>query len=132
MHLYFIEVSSASFFKSLSLLTLLTSGVLWAIHRLFPDARTHGQFAAATILLFVVICISLYFAGINARQSSNKYAFSNIVSVSVFGKMVIAMGFLLAYQQLFHPVNQWFVGIFLFCYVVYTSFEVWFMTRLGK
>jgi hypothetical protein len=36
------------------------------------------------------------------------------------------------YQQVAMPTNQWFVGIFLWCYVVFTAFEVWFMTKLAK
>lgn len=65
-------------------------------------------------------------------KSGSKYAFTNLVSVSVFGKMVLALAWLLVYQKTFHPPNEWFVGVFLYLYVVYTAFEVWFMTRLAK
>ena len=51
---------------------------------------------------------------------------------SVFGKMVVSLGFLLGYKQIAHPTNQSFVIIFLLCYVVYTGFEVRFMTQLAK
>ena len=46
--------------------------------------------------------------------------------------MVLAMAALFVYQQVAVPSNQWFVGIFLWCYVVFTAFEVWFMTKLAK
>jgi hypothetical protein len=46
--------------------------------------------------------------------------------------MVIALAVLFVYQQTAQPTNQWFVGIFLWCYVVFTSFEVWFMTKLAR
>jgi hypothetical protein len=52
--------------------------------------------------------------------------------MSVFGKMVLAMAALFMYQQIAQPQNQWFVGIFLWCYLVYTAFEVWFMTKLAR
>jgi len=127
-----LRVPVPVFFKSLSILTLLSGVLLFVLHRLIPAAHVHGYFAVSSLLLFVCICIGLYFAGVQARQSSNQFAFSNLISVSVFGKMVISLGFLLVYKQLMHPANQWFVGIFLVCYVIYTSFEVWFMTKLGK
>ncbi len=46
--------------------------------------------------------------------------------------MVLALAWLFIYQKTFYPRNEWFVGIFLYLYVVYTVFEVWFMTRLAK
>jgi hypothetical protein len=46
--------------------------------------------------------------------------------------MVLAMAVLLIYQRTALPQNEWFVGIFLWCYVVFTAFEVWFMTKLAR
>ncbi len=85
-----------------------------------------------TILLFVVVCTGLYYAGRSAANSSSKLAFNNIVSISVFGKMVLAVAVLFVYQQTAKPTNEWFVGIFLTVYVIYTVFEVWFMTKLAR
>ena len=84
------------------------------------------------MLLFTLVCIGFFFAGVNSAHSKSKAAFINLVSVSVFGKMVLALGFLFVYQRIAKPDNEWFVGIFLFCYVVYTGFEIWFMTRLAR
>lgn len=121
-----------SFFINLSLVTLATAILLAGIHFYAPQARVHGNFAIATVVLFLVICIGLYFAGASTARAKNKHAFTNLVSISVFGKMVVALGFLLLYQKVENPQNEWFVGIFLLCYVVYTGFEVWFMTRLAR
>jgi ABC-type Fe3+ transport system permease subunit len=94
------------FFSRIAVLTLLASVPLALLVNFVQPAQQHAWF--------------------------NKYAFTNLVSVSVFGKMVLALGWLFAYQKIFHPVNEWFVGIFLYLYVVYTAFEVWFMTRIAK
>lgn len=120
------------FYKYLALITVGTSTLLAVLHFIAPPAQQHWKLAVASVLLFVLVCIGLYHAGASAAASSNKYAFTNLVSVSVFGKMVLALGFLYAYQQIAHPENQWFVGIFLLCYAVYTVFEVWFMSKLAK
>jgi hypothetical protein len=125
-------MTSAAFFKRLLFLTLLVGVSLILLHQSAAAARPHAAFAAATVILFVAICIGIFYAGLSALRSTNRYAFNNLVSVSVFGKMVAAIAFLFVYQRLLHPPNQWFVGIFLLCYVTYTIFEVWFMTRLAK
>ena len=121
-----------TFFTWLLLISAGTALCLLLLHYLVEAARVHWPFSIASVLLFALVCIALYFAGKNAAGSKNKYAFTNLISVSVFGKMVLSMAALFLYQQSVKPDNQWFVGIFLWCYVVYTSFELWFMTRLAK
>lgn len=125
-------MNNRSFFSRIAILTLLASVPLVLLTHFAQPAHQHALFAAATVLLFVLVCIGLFFAGTGAVRSGNRYAFTNLVSVSVFGKMVLALAWLFIYQKTFHPRNEWFVGIFLYLYVVYTVFEVWFMTRLAK
>ena len=125
-------MNAKSFFARLLLVSAGTALSLAALHFLVVPAQVHWPFSIATVGLFALVCVGLFFAGKSAAQSKNKYAFTNLVSVSVFGKMVLAMAALFLYQQSAKPDNQWFVGIFLWCYVVYTAFEVWFMTKLAK
>jgi hypothetical protein len=130
--LLFLPMNTKSFFVNLALVTVCTATLLSGLHLYAPQAQVHAKFAIATIALFIAICVGLYFAGASTARAKNKHAFTNLVSVSVFGKMVLAVAFLFLYQQVENPQNQWFVGIFLLCYIIYTSFEVWFMTRLAK
>lgn len=125
-------MDTKSFFTYLALVTTITAGLLAGLHFVIPEAQAHWKFSVASLTLFVVVCLGLYFAGASAARSANKYAFTNLVSLSVFGKMVTAIGFLFVYQKIAHPSNEWFVGIFLLCYVIFTGYEVWFMTRLAK
>lgn len=125
-------MTTRSFFSYLALITVAVSGLLAVLHFAVPPAQAHGPFAVASVALFVLVCVVLYFAGTSAARSTNKYAFTNLVSASVFGKMVAAVAFLFVYQKAAHPANEWFVGIFLLCYVAFTAYEVWFMTRLAK
>ena len=125
-------MSVKSFFTWLLLVSAGTAATLALLHFVAAPARPHLYFSVIAIALFALVCIGLFFAGKSAAQSKNKYAFTNLVSVSVFGKMILAMAALFLYQQSAKPENQWFVGIFLWCYVVYTAFEVWFMTKLAK
>ena len=125
-------MSTSTFFKRLAILTAAVVAALALLHSSAAQARPHAPFAAATVGLFFLICVGLFYAGLSAMRSTNRYAFNNLVSVSVFGKMVLAIAFLFVYQRVMQPVNQWFVGIFLLCYIAYTVFEVWFMTRLAR
>ena len=123
---------SKTFFVSLGYTTLAVSGLLALLHLLLPETQGYWKLSLSSVLLFVAICAALFYAGQSAAQSKNKLAFNNLISVSVFGKMVVAVLFLYLYQHMAKPADNWFVGIFLFCYVIYTGFEVWFMTRLAK
>ena len=125
-------MNNRSFFSRIAVITLLASVPLILLTSFVQPAHQHALFAAATVVLFVLVCAGLFFAGTGAVRSGSKYAFTNLVSVSVFGKMVLALAWLFIYQKTFHPNNEWFVGIFLYLYVVYTAFEVWFMTKLAK
>ncbi len=125
-------MNTKSFFLNLGIVSLFVGLILAGLHFYAPQAQAHSGFAMACLGLFVVLCAGLYFAGANAIRAQNKHAFTNLVSVSVFGKMALAVAFLFLYQKVAKPQNEWFVGIFLFCYVVYTVFEVWFMTRLAR
>jgi hypothetical protein len=121
-----------SFFQNLILVTASTAFVLALLHYFAPQAQSHWKFSVGSVLLFALMCIGLFYGGKSTARSKNKFAFSNLVSVSVFGKMVLAMAALFLYQQVAAPTNQWFVGIFLWCYGIFTAFEVWFMTKLAK
>ena len=120
------------FFRNLVIVAAIAAVVLAALHFVAPQAQQHWKFAIGSIVLFALVCTGLFYAGASSARSQNKYACTNLVSVSVFGKMVVALAALFVYQQVAAPSNQWFVGIFLWCYVVFTAFEVWFMTKLAK
>lgn len=125
-------MTSRTFFQYLAGLTSAISLLLFLLHTLLPATQAYWKLSMASVFLFLLICTGLFFAGRNAVRSSNKYAFNNLVTVSVFGKMALSVLFLFLYQQMAKPTDNWFVGIFLCCYVVYTVFEVWFMTLLAK
>lgn len=125
-------MDSRTFYTRLTLVTALTAALLAVLHFAVPAARLHGALPVACMALFIAICIGLFYMGRSAAQSRNKLAFNNVISLSVFGKMLASIAFLLIYQKTARPANEWFVAIFLLTYLTYTVFEVWFMTRLAK
>lgn len=125
-------MQSRTFFLYLGYISFAVVVSLGLLHGLLPKTRAYWTLSAASVLLFITICAGLFFAGKSAANSQNKLAFNNLISLSVFGKMALSVLFLFLYREMMHPTDNWFVGIFLFCYVVYTAFEVWFMTVLAK
>ncbi|MBK8969478.1 MAG: hypothetical protein R3D58_08810 [Saprospiraceae bacterium] len=125
-------MTNKAFFSRLAGVTAGTAVLLLLFLLVLPEAKTHKTFALASVLLFVLVSTGLFYAGRSTASSASKVAFTNLVSASVFGKLVLAIAVLFVYQQSAQPPNQWFVGIFLLIYVVFTVFEVWFMTKLAK
>ena len=125
-------MDSRRFLSQLASVTGGTALALAALYLAVPQAQVHGKFAAGTVLLFVCISIGLFFAGASTAKSSSKMAFNNVISLSVFGKMVVSLAALFIYKSVAKPENTWFVLIFLLVYIVYTVFEVMFMTKLAK
>lgn len=120
------------FLTRLILVTIGTAAALAGLIYLIPEARALDKFVIGTLGLFVVISLALYALGASAARSRNKLAFTSLISISVFAKMVIALGFLALYRKLAAPVGSWYVLLFLLAYVVYTGYEVWFMAKLGR
>jgi hypothetical protein len=121
-----------AFYKGLALVSGVNIVTLALLFYFVPAAQLHLNLAAFLILVFIGVCLLLYYSGINAANSKSKAAFPNLISGSVFGKMILAIGILFVYKQSFEPANQWFVGVFLLTYLLYTGFEVWFRTKLAK
>ena len=120
------------FFQYLLWVTLATAAFLAAGHYGLVPMQQHWGLSVTLIIVFVALSVALFYAGRSSVKSANKFAFNGLVSGSVFGKMVLAVTILYIYQQTTLPTNQWFVGIFLFVYIVYTVFEVWFMSKIAR
>ncbi|MFN4079885.1 MAG: hypothetical protein ACK4NS_03200 [Saprospiraceae bacterium] len=125
-------MTTKTFLRILALLSLSLALFYAALGALIPEVKHRQGFSAAVILFFAGICGGLYAAGVSAARSTNKHAFTNLISLSVFGKMALSLAFLFVYREYAKPEDSWFVGVFLAAYVAYTVFEVWFMSKLAR
>ncbi len=121
-----------SFFSQLLILSGAVVGILAMGGKMLPAIYAQIPFAIATTVLFMILCTALFFAGRKAAISTQKLAFNNLVLSSVFGKMVLAIAWLLGFRSVAQPHDDWYVLIFLFIYVVFTVFEVIFMSKLAR
>ncbi|MEO6040001.1 MAG: hypothetical protein ABIQ93_16430, partial [Saprospiraceae bacterium] len=64
-------MTAKSFFTGLLIVTAGAGLGLALLHFLLPPVQLHWQFALATLLLFILLCLGLFFAGQNAVRSSS-------------------------------------------------------------
>lgn len=125
-------MTATVFYKYLFFISLSCAALFLLLHLVFPPIQQHWPLSCLTLTAFIMLSLGLYWAGKATATSSNKGAFNGLITSSVFGKMILAVGLLYLYQRIWQPDNEWFVAIFLFSYVVFTIFEVWFMTKLAR
>ena len=125
-------MTAAIFYRYLAYITRGCFALFGLLYLVFLPIRQHWPLTLITLSAFVLLCLGLFWSGSATVNSTNKGAFNGLILGSVFGKMVLAVGLLYMYQRIWKPDNEWFVAIFLFSYLVYTIFEVWFMTKLAR
>jgi predicted permease len=125
-------MKTSSFIAGLLLVTVVAGLLIAGLYLFIPQVQQYALFGLSSVILFVVVCVSLFLAGLRAQKSVNKNAFTELISLSVFGKMGLVVVYLFVFQQMAKPQNDWYVVVFLLCYSLYTAFEVWFMTRLAR
>lgn len=83
------------------------------------------------IAMFTVLSILLYYFLRKSIFSPNKQLFLSITIANTLIKMVCSVGLLLIYKKIHNPIDGDFVLPFLIIYLVFTTFETWFMIRMA-
>jgi ABC-type transport system involved in cytochrome bd biosynthesis fused ATPase/permease subunit len=108
-------------------------GAMITIPRFFIEGwSAHSNFGWVLLLLFVLLSVFLYFMGSITARSQDKYLFHGVIMGSVLIKLVLGLSSLLLYSRKFFPINNLYIWVFLLVYVVYTVWEVNYMTKLAK
>jgi len=112
---------------ALTTLSLLTCYVVCYDYRL--DLFNFGFLCMVLYLIFNT-SIFLYAQRISSRESN--YTFNGVVSASFLIKLLFSLS-LLAYWQRFHnPTDNHHIALYILIYIVYTIYEVYFLTLLAK
>ena len=106
------------------MLSLLLS--YWPIEKELIDV------SQLSIIFFTVFSVVIFLLAKRSVDSPDKFAFNNIIILSVGAKMIVSLSFLLIYKKLVNPLSHYFVVPFLIIYIVYTIFETYFMTLLSN
>ena len=121
-----------SFFLKLSLLTLITAGLLWGIHALVPVLREHQLLSWLSMGFFFLLSLLMFLTGNATARSENRNMFTSAVLGFVFGKMALSLLIVIIYTKEQEPDSKYFILPFFLVYLIYTVFETWFLTRLGR
>ena len=124
-------MTNQQFFTQLTIVTLLTAAALFGLFQV--ETLTPYQLLGWISLGgFVLFTIFMYFTARSSALSSNKNTFTNAILGFTMGKMMIALMIIFAYLFLAEPPDNLFIIPFFLVYVFFTSFETYFMMKLGR
>lgn len=124
-------MNNRRFFSQLVMLILLTGFVLILLHVLQPFAP-YKLLSLVSLGFFAMLAAIVYFAAVQATLSTDKNAFTRLIMLFTFVKMVLTAALLIGYHHFFQPKDNMFLIPFFLIYIVFTIFETLFMSKLGK
>ena len=119
------------FYLQLIFVSAGTAVLLFFVNQL-PSFHAYAFLSWLSVLFFILLSLLMYYAGRRAARSSNKHQFTNTIMAFTMGKMMICILLILGYLKLAEPATKLFVLPFFGVYLIYTIFETYFMTRLGR
>ena len=124
-------MSRNAFFLQLLTLSALTAAGIFFVNQT-AIMQSHGALNWAGLGFFFLFCTLMYFAGHRAAHSRNKNDFTNTFLGFTAGKMFMTVIIVYVYLQIAKPEDKLFILPFFGIYLIYTIFEVYFMSRLGR
>ena len=112
----------ARFWIVLSGISLIVfTSLYWILQ--YPLFQAHIVLYTGMAALMIAFTIALYWGGILALRSSNRFSFIRLVMAGVFLKILFTMSLFTVYYKGVLPEGKFFVFPFLGIYVIYTIFE---------
>lgn len=124
-------MQNSTFFKQLLLVSIPSAIGVYGLHEI-PVLQPHQLLGWLSLLFFILLCIFMFFTGRAAALSKNKNAFTNAFLGFLMLKLFACGGILIGYLKLTEPDTKLFVLPFFGLYLIYTTFEVLFLIKLGK
>lgn len=119
------------FYIQLSILSGIVALVLVLLnsHELIASHQSLSWISWGFFILFSIV---LFYACSKSAKSENKNLFGQIFLVSIFFKMLLCALIIIAFVLLTKPPSVHFILPFFFIYLVFTIYEVYFVTKLAK
>lgn len=124
-------MSLRPFLLSLVVVSALAAVLVFWLNTL-PRLQGHEVVGWASLAIFILISLGAYFGGQRAARSANKHHFTNLVLGVTFSKLMLAIVFVLGYNQLVQPGSRFFIIPFFVVYLIYTIYETYLMMKLGQ
>ena len=94
--------------------------------------KTHQFLYWLSIFFFSIISIAAYYFGQQTTDSDNKNDFSNMFIIITSFKLLFCMFMVWLYQIFTEPDDKLYVLPFFIIYIIFTIFEMYILTKLGK
>lgn len=124
-------MSFGRFFRYLVLITLAAAIWSFIISKFGAVAQTLSIYAIS-ISCFFVFSILIFFYAFYTSASDQLYSFNNVVSASFLIKLIMSICTLMLFQKFAKPTGNAYVLHFIIVYLIYTAYEVYFLTKLAK
>jgi hypothetical protein len=85
-----------------------------------------------SIFIFIIISVISYLFGLKTANSTNKFDFGNLFIIITILKLFIFLLTFVAYKLLFEPSDKLFILPFFIIYIIFTTFEVRLLMKIGK
>ena len=121
----------STFFRQLLLISIGTAFVLFLLHQ-FTPIGAFSDFSWISLTFFILLTLAMYGVGYFTAQSTSTTAFTGTILGFTFAKMALSLVVVVAYHKLAQPTSKIFVIPFFIVYLIYTAFETYFMSLLGK
>jgi len=120
-----------SFLQQLLILTAASTVAAYFVHQI-PILQDHKWLSWGSIIYFVLLSLMMFFVGRKAALSDNKNDFTNAFLLFLMVKLFSCAILVIIYLKTMEPQTKLFVLPFFGLYIVYTSFEVYFLSKLGR
>ena len=124
-------MSLSAFLKQLTLISLLSAIGLYFVHQI-PILAPHSALSWGSLGFFVALSLVMFFVGRKAAVSQNKNDFTNVFLLFLMAKLFSCAILVIVYLKTVEPQTKLFVLPFFGLYIIYTVFEVYFLSKLGR
>ena len=84
-----------------------------------------------SIIFYVVFSILIFLFAKRLLAKDRRHSFNGIVSISFLIKLVVSIAIVWSIEAYLKPISNTHIFHYLVMYIVYTVFEVWFLTKLS-
>jgi ABC-type transport system involved in cytochrome c biogenesis permease subunit len=119
------------FILQLAIVTLISVALVIGFN--FNPRIASGEVLSwSTVLVFLLFAGLVYFMSSYAARQPNKNFYSSVILLVMMTKMFLCILMVAVYVKLYGPTSNHFLIPFFSIYILYTIFEVHFMTRIGN
>ena len=120
-----------SFSKELSIVSVL----IFILGILFSGIGKNQPILWIYILgmaTFVLISLIIFLYAYNTSSSDNLFSFNNVVVASFIFKLLLSIVVIMLYERTFQVKGKVHLFHFILVYLIYTAYEVYFLTKLAR